>query len=408
MHAWSLHFAIAFRIELPNSTGVKATTREGTAPLMVIWSSMFAEVIQSGSWVTAPAIGAAAITAVFTIAGIVLKDYIFRILEERRSEERVKSAIYERYANPLVISSISLLNRLDEILFSEHRPIYLRGKGLGTDLNPGTTFKTYKKLSTIYRLATVLGWIRACRREYSYLKVVDLGRIHEFDTAIGAFENALADGGWVEKERVLRLCELWRLCAPGRPLHEPDLSSLGIKVDNLIWGHLESSRAEDVSCLEDESKLELCRGIADCLTLHLKTNPVNDASMLRSWPDAFSIIGIREAWIYRDWQSAIGDIMIQPSQADTRKFEVIGYGEFEQFEGSGSDIQKVALRRLKDVFDDLDLSIEDRFDARPRQLRAIAEASADLVLAIDKIQGVHSIVSKSAKEKARRVIAINN
>ena len=51
-------------------------------------------------WLTGAEIGAAIITAIFTIAGIVLKDYIFKILEERRSETKVKTAIYERYSNP--------------------------------------------------------------------------------------------------------------------------------------------------------------------------------------------------------------------------------------------------------------------------------------------------------------------
>jgi hypothetical protein len=87
----------------------------------------------------------------------------------------------------------------------------------------------------------------------------------------------------------------------------------------------------------------------------------------------------------------------------TRDFEVIGYGEFELFLASGSDAQKLAAERLLSVFDGLDLSIEDRFDCRPRQLKAIARSAAELVLAIHQTQGRHSIVPQSALDLAEKI-----
>jgi hypothetical protein len=124
-------------------------------------------------WFTAPAVAAAVITSVFTIGGIALKDYAFKVLEERRSTRKTESAIYQWYSLPLLISSVSLLNRLYEILYQPHRPVYLLGRGLSTPTSPGGVYRAYKKLSTVYRLAAVLGWVRACRREFSYLRVAD-------------------------------------------------------------------------------------------------------------------------------------------------------------------------------------------------------------------------------------------
>jgi hypothetical protein len=356
-----------------------------------------------GHWVTEAEIGVALITALFTIVGILLKDFVLKMVEERRSETKVRRAIYDRYSNPLVTATSALLNRLYEILFQEHRHVYLRGKGVAVGQNPGWAFRAYKKLSTIYRLAVVLGWIRACRREYSYLRIADPSDTKDFDEAIDAFENALADGSWVEQERVIRLCELWHISKSDELMANESFVALGTKVDNLIWDHLESMRVEDVSLLEDASRQELCGKVADCISSHLKTNAVGEALMLRSWPDALNIIGMRETWVYHDWQSAIGDIMIQPCNADTRRFEVIGYGDFEQILTSGTPQQRLALTRLLEVFDNLDLSIEDGFDCRPRQIRAIAQASAKLILAIDKIQGNQSIVSQATREKAAEV-----
>jgi hypothetical protein len=337
----------------------------------------------------------------------VLKDFILKIFEERRSDQKARSAIYERYSNPLVTSAISLLNRCHEILCQEHRPVYLRGAGINSSPSQGGEFRSYKKLSTVYRLATVLGWIRACRREFSYLRVAEPGDAISVDEAINDFENALADGNWVEQERVVRLCELWHLCTSEKLQGDQRIEALGVQVDNLIWDHLGLANLDDVSLLNEESQRALCRTIADCLSSHLRTNVVGDASMDRSWPDAFSIIGMREAWLYRDWQSAIGDVMIQPSQSDTRKFDVMGYGDFEQILSVGSEKQKLVLARLLAIFDNLDFSIEDRFDARPRQLRSIAKANAKLILAFHGIKGKQSIVSVRDIERANTIIRMS-
>jgi hypothetical protein len=359
------------------------------------------------SWVTAPAIVAAVITAVFTVAGILFKDLLLKRLEEGRSDRKAKIAIYERYSNPLVTSAISLLHRLHEILFKEHRPIYLhKGPRLAPGADLHRSYLYYKRLSTAYRIAAVLGWIRACRREFSYLRVAEPVKAQDVDKAIESFEKALADGGWVEQERVVRLCELWQLGSASSLKTGEGLELLGVKINNLLWDILDESHLmkENASALSDEMKQDLCRKTADCIASFLGADAVIEASMRRTWRDAFCIITMREAWIYRDWQSAIGDLMTRISELDARSFEVIGYGEFEQFASSEKGPQRSALDRLLAVFDGLDLSIQDRFDCRPRQLRAVAEATARLVLAIHRTQGKSSIVPTVAVSLAGKML----
>ncbi len=94
-------------------------------------------VAPADKWFTAPSAVAALITSLLTITGIALKDYLFKLLEERRSETRTQSAIYERYSHPLVTSAVSLLSRLHEILHQQHRPVYLLGAGLSMGTSPG-------------------------------------------------------------------------------------------------------------------------------------------------------------------------------------------------------------------------------------------------------------------------------
>jgi hypothetical protein len=375
-------------------------------PLFMLLQGVAIPAVRADKWMTTPVIAAAVITSLCTIGGIALKDYLFKLLEEHRSERRAQSAIYERYSHPLVTSAISLLNRLHEIMYQQHRPVYLLGKGLSTGSNPGGVYRSYKKLSTVYRLAAVLGWIRACRREFSYLRVADPGNAKGVDEPIDHFEHSLADGTWVEKERITRLCELWLLDKPGVLEKTADANVLGTRVDNLIWDHLEKAHCEDVSLLDEPSRRALCRTVADCLSSHFRTNPVSDSSMDRSWPDAFAILGMREAWIYRDWQSAIGDMMILPTEADDRRFELIGFGDFEHLVLTSNEKQRLSLNRLFDVFDNLNLSIEDRFDARPTQLRSVAKATAELILAINDVQGQRSIVSEASIARAKEVLQI--
>lgn len=362
----------------------------------------------NASWVTAPAIVAAVITAVFTLVIFLVKDLLLKRLDEGRSDRRAETAIYERYSNPLLSSAISLLHRLNEILFKEHRPVYLQKRASlvsGEDLH--RSYLYYKRLSTAYRIASVLGWIRACRREFSYLRVAEPVKAQDVERAIESFEKALADGGWVEEERVLRLCELWQLGDTPSLRCGDGAERLGVMVNNLLWDVLDESRCakEDATELSDDLKRRLCRQTADCITTFLRTNVVSEASMSRTWSDAFRIITMREAWIYRDWQSAIGDVMTRKSDLGVRSFEVIGYGDFEQFSSGEGEPQKLALKRLLAILDGLDLSIQDRFDARPRQLRAVVKATAELVLAVNRTQDRKSIAPKFAVSLAENILS---
>lgn len=364
--------------------------------------------LTSASLFSAPEVVAAALTAFFTVAGILLKDFVLKRVEEGRSDRRAEAAIYERYSNPLVTSAISLLHRLNEILFIEHRPIYLqeRASFMSSEGLHGS-YLYYKRLSTAYRIAAVLGWIRACRREFSYLRVAEPPKVHGVVRAIDSFEKALADGGWVEQERVVRLCELWQLSESHVLGSDCAIEQLGIQANNLLWDVLDESRyaKEDAAKLSEETKQHLCRRTADCITRFLNTNPISEASLQRTWPDAFRIVTMREAWIFRDWQSAIGDVMLRKSDLGARNFDVIGYGDFEQFGSGGTGPQRLALKRLLAILDGLDLSIQDRFDARPRQLRSLAKATSELVLAVHSTQGKSSIVPELALNLASEIIS---
>jgi hypothetical protein len=352
------------------------------------------------------ALAIALVTALFTLAGIVLKDLLFKILAERRAEKKIELAVYERYSKPLAASANHLLHRLHEMLLTEYRPVFLKPGGIATGAGPGPAFWAYKKLSTLYRLATLMGWIRACRREFSYLPLAEREGNNSIGRAIDAFEKALADGSWVEGERVRRLCDIWHICDSNRLEKSPEIfAAVGVRVDNIIYQQCETSPHQDIRSLDDAAKEEVCRKVAGLLAEGFKTNRVDGAVMQKTWPDAFNVIAMREAWIYRDWQAAIGDLMLVSNTSESRKFEVIGYGTFEQICEAADPFQKRWIDRLSEIFDDVDLKIEDRFDARPRQLRTILRTTAELVIALHRAQGKQTIISEASIRTAEEVLS---
>jgi len=344
-------------------------------------------------------------TAGLTIAGIVLKDLVFKVLAERRADKRTQLAVYEYYSRPLAASAVSLASRMHEIFLQAHRPVYLKSSGLPVGTGPGSAFRAYKKLSTLYRLACVLGWIRACRREFSYLRIADTKNNQSIDRAITKFEEALANGSWVEQMRVIRLCNIWHLAESSFFSTNPKvLEDMGVEIDNAIYDKLEAVKLEDVEELDDSQKQALCGIICRIIAARLNTNAVSDKILEKTWPEAFSSIAMREAWIYRDWQSAIGDMMLDAIKGETRKFEVIGFGKFELLCRSTNQHEKSWISRLSDVFDNVDVSFQDRYDARPRQLKAVAEATAELVRALREAQGSRTIVSDRDLHLANQIL----
>lgn len=334
-------------------------------------------------------IRAALITACVTLVGIVLKDLVFKFIEEHRAKKTAEAAVYERYSKPLAAVASSLLVRLHEIILQRHRPVYLKSVGTPVGNGSGSEFRAYKKLSTLYRLAGPIGWLRACRREFSYVRVAARNENNRIHAAISELENALADGSWVERERVSRLADLWKLGKSN--LASATLNELGILVDNGIVDSLETLQVEELSDLSEDQQLVVCRAVEQIMTSHLNTNAVNEATMRVTWPDAFRIISIREAWLYKDWQDAIGDTMLRRIENEDRKFEVLGYLDFKKLFRSADQTHNEPILRLTKIFDSLDLSIEDRFDARPRQLKRVSRATAKLIKALHSAQGHQSI-----------------
>ena len=114
----------------------------------------------------------------------------------------------------------------------------------------------------------------------------------------------------------------------------------------------------------------------------------------------------KESWLYRDWQAGIGDLMIIKIDHSARNFAVIGFKEFETFILSGTDEQKRWVDRLNKLFDNLDVSGADRYDARVQQLWNTMVATAKLVKTLAKVKTRQHIVSKDTICIADKILSI--
>ena len=99
--------------------------------------------------------------------------------------------------------------------------------------------------------------------------------------------------------------------------------------------------------------------------------------------------------MYRDYQYGLGDTLIRVVTGGARRFEVIGYGEFEQFLESENTNISIWMRRLNALFYDLDFSMPHS-DSRVQLLHDLLDVSGKLLVALSRIDIDNHIVDEEA------------
>jgi hypothetical protein len=312
------------------------------------------------------------------------KEFELRMLDgikETLKENKANLSVYRAYADPLRDAALSLKYRLSEILSEAFRAKFLLSEA------PQTPYTRYKFVSTLYRMAAVLGWIRAYRRERSYLDPLSQASDDAFEEAVNNFQSKLADGPHVEITRAKELISIW-VKGTQVPVSSDALSRIALAVESELDKILGQSEAVRTSILEasKEEQLSLCSNCRKIIELELGTE-IPDGLRDSRLQEAIAILGITEAWIFRDWQQAIGDFMLQDLREAARRFDVIGFRDFiERYRNSFSKERhhdRELLGHLEALFRDLDLSKVSIFDARREQLQEVHAAIERLVGEID-------------------------
>lgn len=333
-----------------------------------------------------PQVVAALLALAGVIVGLVARDVVMAIylVRQKRAQEladrkeaegKQHQDLVRLYSDPLKDAVTSLRHRLKEIV-EQKQARYLLANA------PNIPFLDYKRISTLYRIAAVLGWIRAIRRERSYLDPQQASASGEMQ-AIDEFEKALADGTHVELQRLDELSNLWRVSTIA-PQQKGPIASL---IDGERAGFLAEKEALAASSMSESDQVELAERCAAIIRREAGVDIPADlvAATARQSTVTF---GIKEAYIYRDWQVAIGDMMLQEDKRGVRHFSVLGFGIFEDLVlEARKDTQSHVARwigRLERLIHDLDMTQIGMFDARREQLRKIYDSVIKLEAALDQ------------------------
>jgi len=336
-------------------------------------------------------------TSLATVLLIFIKDIIINKVTERNRKKDSILKLYKAYADPILNATQSLFWRMYELFYKKGRGVYLCPDA------PNTAFNQYKKISTIYRLAALLGWFRAYMKELSYLPVDDDKKMYSLEKAIDMVRNVLASGLDVEKQRVEAILRTLGLNIP----KESDLlEKTCVCVENSLRKALHRTGKELPSEMEEQDKLMLCREVINTIVEIVGEEQICEEKIVYYTCDVIKSMTIIEQWIYRDYQTAIGDIMLKESGSSYRNFDVIGYGEFEKRYIDKHYFDKVWFARLSNLFEGLDVDTDKLYDARIEQLYNLTHALAILInCMIDIDSSRKCVITDNTKQAVSSVIA---
>lgn len=312
------------------------------------------------------------------VVGLIGRDFVMapllarwkraeEVQDKKAEEESERHELVRIYSDPLLIAVRDLKTRLQEITTAGQARYLLVHA-------PKNEFVVYKRISTFYRLAALLGWIRAFRRERGYLDPHQQLNPDPTEACISKISSALADGQHIEEQRLAELMHLWRI--PDSALKSKQIrAQIASEIDGIRQAIMDQEEILDVSDLTDAQKRALGSRCAEALST-LGNVEVSDRLIEATLEQMLAVMGIKEAYIYRDWQSAIGDMMISQVSNGPRRFEVTGFGDFENryLQSKGKEAEQFDQRwfdRLETLFHDLDMSKVGMFDARREQINRL-------------------------------------
>jgi hypothetical protein len=241
------------------------------------------------------------------------------------------------------------------------------------------SYNEHKRISTLYRIASLLGWIRAINLELNSLAQGTSRFTTPLAKAISNFQSALADGPHTELRRLENLCTSWNLNIANRSLPENESLAVDLEIEYYKVAGLRLKEDPDYLLdLSDPMKLECCTALAGFLCERLKIKPLSPEFVKERAQSALESLAYQESLIYREWQEAIGDAMLVAEQGPIRKFRIIGYADFTKLLRTKSPW----ISAFRTSIDDINFAIIDKRDVRRQQLVKLSKAVADMLSAI--------------------------
>lgn len=318
-----------------------------------------------------PTIISSIISACIAIAVIFINKWY-----EKRKEDKRKHDVYKRYANPIISACESLAWRLKEVL--EQNGAYLLPNA------PQNDYFKYKFDSTVYRLCALLGWLQASNKEQSYFECENEEHYKKIQAATASLRKSLADGSHVEVSILDELIKLFNLEITTNVNRE----LMAAHLESIIFKYIKTNNAREVISLPEARQIQMVKNILDYICYCVKCTKVPEKLIKERLQTAINEISRYYCWIYRDWQTAIGELMIKGVTNANRRFDVIGFGEFQSIRIENEWINKVDV-----LFSSLDVSIDDRFDARVKQLKNVFCSCISLIESLKEHLKKHETIT---------------
>ncbi|RMG17886.1 MAG: hypothetical protein D6730_23515 [Bacteroidetes bacterium] len=366
-----------------------------------------------------------ALIATLTTAMLfVIKELIDNWREQKASSEQ-KLEAFKTYTDPLLLASFTLYKRLMEI-FERKRKFLM-------EIAPNNPYYQYRYISTLYRLAVVLGWMQTIRRELAGMELKDRNRYREVIDSIEGVREALAESQHMEGARLNYLADKWQIDIS--ELDERDRSHLEAGIRQLIWDALGEEDVNYAYQLSEEAQGKLLLKVGHMICDMVEAYEPDEELILAHTKTAIRAISRTEAWIYRDWQQAIGDMMLLPVDRENsrRRFEIMGFQEFEDLylhvlaEAEWKSDKKLPTRKKKNLaataraaatdrwmerldalFTNLDVVVDAKYDARVQQLKNLGTALIKLIQVLEDLDKGSDKVDPNELKRMHAFDRLNN
>lgn len=332
------------------------------------------------------ALWSASIAAVVALTLFVLRDVVLARLNESLATKRSEALIYRRYLAPLADACTKLVWRANEI-FVDERHAYLK-----TTTRP-LDFNAYKRRSTLYRVAALIGWVRAMNIELAALTRTDAAFASPIAEDIKAFQSALADGPHVEIYRLKSISALWGLDLT--PLSDSDVKTTAMRFEVAMHRVLTAEAGSGdiaLDALTPARQVKVCAVLAEFLTDRLGGTALTQMRLKATVAQAVRCLTFREALVYRDWQDALGDAMLTPDPDAERRYKLIGYQAFETLL---DEAKTPWIRIFAASIDDIDFEDVDPNDFRAHQLVRTMDAAARILVGLSTTENKDLVDAKT-------------
>lgn len=325
----------------------------------------------------------ALIATLTTLVVIFGKEYLDR-LKERKDRKKEQVDAFKVYGYPLIDAAESLMYRLKEM--------FEKGSRFLLENTTAIEFYRYRYVSTLYRLCAVLGWLTAMRQELTGIEVKGNHENQAMEDAISAFQDTLSSKMTGQENALSYLASKWGLDLSKCDI--ADLRQLEIDIELAIEEAMDGEAIDPRHPVSQEKQIELLQIASRLITQKTGEPTVSDERLEAYRSTCIMVLSRSVCWIYRDWQKAIGDVMLVETENPlaTRRFGVMNFRTFEEdfldyqeSRGEEGNADKHRwLSRIDKLFYNLNVDKDDKIDARVQQLRNVTSALLALIKAIRK------------------------